>query len=221
MNAEHVLKYAMAIKEGLPESEKELVEKYVNEGFDHIPLASLILAAKKEIMETNARQNGRKEVLAFARFILKQAERSNYPQLRGAINDVDDHQYFCDGYMLLRLSEKLDLPPVPDNQPKVNASGMTNWDMSKYTPIEKIPTAGELKAYIAECKVTGKNQTPYGITWGIENGPRVNAEWLMKALRAFPNAKLYQRAYCGGGTIYVFDHEKDEGCMILGIRRVQ
>lgn len=221
MNAEKVLSYAIKIKESLPEEEKKIVDAYLRMESADNPLAALILDARKEVVETKAKRNGRSDMLTLAKTIIKNAgtrEALNGAFYQTRYNPSDTHQYFCDGYMLLRLQDRLDLPEIDKNVTPINVSNLTALQERGLVELPGLPTVGELKAFVSEVRASGKiskRECPY---YAIENGPHINAEWLMKAIKAFPNGKAYTYGVGSrkNSILVIKDEERDESITILG-----
>lgn len=226
MKAEKVLKYALEIKSRMSKEDQRWIDIVANDAIDSTAksVAMLIIEAKKELLSEEAKSKGRVGVLSLANLIMRNGK--NNEMFNGAFyqdmyNRSDNHQYFSDGWMLLRLSKKLETKEVSNRLP-LNIQSISKWNTKTMRKIENVPTINELKEYIVSCKAEGKRECDRVVQYDFgQDLPKVNAEWLLKGLQAFPNGKLYSEDGIShkGIKLYIMDEEKDEGLLILGRRK--
>lgn len=228
MLAERILKQAMIIKSQLSEEQNKVCDMFLKESItkhDGFPLesalASLILEAKEEIAKNSAKQDGRRALYSLAKDIVKTAKR-NYPRLTGSFtqeryNKSDDHQYFMDGYRLLRVKNHFDIEPIDEKQGEVpNVQDITGWNVQRMETLADVPSVADLKTYIQDKKAKGETR---GGSVAYDFGEKycyINAEWLLSAIKAFPNGKVYSQK---SSVFVVYDEKADEGIVIVGMRR--
>lgn len=228
MLADNVLKKAMIIKSQLSEDQNKVCDMFLKESInkhDGFPLesalASLILDAKEEIAKNSAKQDGKKALYSLAKDIVKTA-KSNYPRFAGSFtqekyNPNDDHQYFMDGYRLLRVKNHFDVAPIDEKQGEVpNVQNITGWNVHRMDTLADVPSVADLKAYIQDKKAKGETKGGSVVYDFGEKYCYINAEWLLGAIKAFPNGKLYAQK---SSVFVVYDEQADEGMVIVGMRR--
>lgn len=214
MNAEKVLKQVIEIKSTFPKDERDFIDSQVKTGetCGIAPLgtiASLILECKKEIAETEAKKNGDKSLFSFANWILKRAMRHGNFSLHGAF-EKDGYWFVCDGYMCLKTLKDLGLMRLPPEVPQTSLR--LSW-APQGEPIPR-PSVADLKEYIEQEKKTQEHKQAGEIYYDLENGPRMNAPWLLEIIKGLPNAKLYLKE---NRNLLVIDEEKGAAVYAFGM----
>lgn len=185
-----------ALAQMLPTDERiafDYARKHPGEKF---PLDSLgiSLARFLDTVEHESKKQTAKNGGQLARFramerIIKRAKQDHRPALWGAWT-VDGSQYVCDSFRLVRLSDPLDLPTIPDNVEPIDAARILEPSAKNEGARLELPDPAALRAYIKTEKARHKGQRnapPPSWDFG-DDLPRVNAQYLLDMLEIFPES---------------------------------
>ena len=138
-----------------------------------------------EIRAENNRFSGSANIAAAAASIIKGGKASGNLALSGSWT-VDGKQYVCDGYRMMEILQPIELEPLPDDVKPVDVKKIFTGpeDDSEVFPL---PTYGELKSMLQKARAAwrlenGRRKARF--LFQIENGPALNADYLLDALRA-------------------------------------
>lgn len=198
MNAEKVYASAIAALRGIineisdpKQNAQKLYDSVLNEpeAWKAKPfiyeLGKLARDAKEEIVS----KGGKKDELAACKAIVKSAQGGPRDNLKGAWTDKEGWQVVCDGYRAVRMEEHLDALPA------VQGADIDRvFDAARENSVEmKLPTIGEVKAFIASEKAAGKKEFRYDFG---ENKPAVDAKYLLDMLKlgCYDTARISRRS---------------------------
>lgn len=135
-------------------------------------LGKLAREAKEEIVS----KGGKKDALAACKAIIKTAKGMPREALHGAWIDKEGWQVVCDGFRAVRMKDHIDALPSSQG---VDMDRL--WDTCRDNSVEmKLPTIGEVKAFMASEKAAGKKDFFYDFG---EGKPAVDAKYLLDMLK--------------------------------------
>ncbi len=187
MNAEKVYAAATKALRGItaelskkPEDAKKLYDEVMNNPEEWAwgspflyELGKLAREAKEEIVG----KSGKKDALAACKAILKVAKGLPRECLHGAWTDKEGWQVVCDSFRAVRMKEHIDVLPSAQGTDVIDRL----WDNVRENSVEmKLPTIGEVKAFIASEKAAGKKDFFYDFG---EDKPAVDAKYLLDLLK--------------------------------------
>lgn len=176
---------------------KRLLDIQIGNGsyMDFSKFLNLISDLEADIREENNKARGCGNLNKLAKAIFKSAPpASKMMQYAKIDNGV---QFILDGYRIVGFYEPLDLPDYDACKDKDNLPPewfkishileATEYDDEK--PLQ-MPTVAELKAEIKIAKSKSKSKG-LRFMWKFENGPAVNAQFLLDFMEGFPDMKIY------------------------------
>ena len=138
-----------------------------------------------EIRQENNRLSGSSNIAAAAASILKSGKASGNRALSGSWT-VDGKQYVCDGHRIMEILQPIELEPLPDDVKPFDVKKIFT-DLGKNPEAFQLPTYGELKSMLQKARAAWRlenGRRKVRFLFQIENGPALNAEYLLDALRA-------------------------------------
>lgn len=141
-----------------------------------LPALSILGRLAREAKEEIVSKGGKKDELAACKAIVKSAQGQYREDLHGTWIDKEGWQCMCDCFRAVRLKEHLDALPESKgiDLERIMSSAREN-------SVElKLPTIGEVKAFIASEKAAGKKEFRYDFG---EGKPAVNAKYLLDMLK--------------------------------------
>ena len=188
MTNEAILNRLMVMKKRLSVDEQLAIDIAINKNVKLVDmedvasvLANLILDVKADMEMDYAKKNGVGEKLKCAKRILKRAK--GRPVLTYAYTEESGIQNICDGFCLVRLTEPLTLPELPQKETYLDPKKIMPKQINPITL--NLPSLSELKSYY-KLKKAEKAKVVY-YDFG-ENLPRVDAEMLIDVMTLVPNA---------------------------------
>lgn len=177
----------------------------------------LIEDLKADIRTDNNKARGCGNLAKLAKAIFKSApENQKMMQYSHIENDI---QFILDGYRIAGFYEHIDLPDyekdAPDTLPPEWFKVSKIIDGVEYDdecPIT-LPTIAELKTAIKIERTKSKSRG-LRYMWKFENGPAVNAQYLLDFMEAFPDAKIYASANKPMFNPLYIDAEKGMGILL-------
>ena len=154
---------------------------------------------KAELRREINRRNGAVNVAAAANAIIKKGKATGIPAFAGAWI-ANGRQYVCDLHRVMEIRSPIELEPLPENIKPVKVEKMFN-DYENFTEEFKLPTLRELKQEIQLVKAAENLIFGYSKTkayYKLKNGPALNAEYLLDALRATGADFLFTRTGANG-----------------------
>lgn len=175
---------------------ERLVNIQIGEGsyFDMGLYRELIHDIEQDIREENNKTRGLGNLNKLAKAIFKSAS-TNRSEMMQYANTVNGVQYVLDGYRIAGFYNALDLPEwsdTKDPRPFYDiAKILDNVEYDDEAPLE-LPTVSELKTEIKLAKA--KNPKKHCFIWKFENGPAVNAQFLLDFMQAYTDMRIYASA---------------------------
>ena len=175
---------------------KRLLDIQIGDGstMDYSKFRQLIEDLEADIRTDNNKASGNGNLAKLAKAIFKTAPK--FQKLMQYSHIEDGIQFILDGYRIAGFYEHIDIPDFDackehDNLPPkwFDVSKIINSiEYDDERPLQ-LPTIGQLKADIKIAKA-GK---PRGVSvmWRFENGPCVNAQFLLEFMEAYPDIKIY------------------------------
>jgi hypothetical protein len=133
--------------------------------------------------------------------------------INGAWLDDDGRQCLCDGYRAIRLNTPIEGLKEPDNPNRFDLGKVMATPFP--TNLLKLPTSGELKAFIADPCSPRKSDGTVLFDFG-DGMPAVNAKFLKDMIDIFPDAIA---TYDGSPTHSIFFHSEKGDGLLLPIRK--
>ena len=205
----------LAYVNSMEEDEKKMVMRYVETEAKNCPfsvghLIDVLVTLKCEIRQDAAKSGGNGSLYKSAMNILKNSKKvlSGNTGFHGAFM-YEGVQYVLDGYRLLAIKNKIDLPETE----LASDIGKKNIDACRRNCTNEfpLPDAGELNAYIkqeiAKQKARGikPNERKVFYDAGAQY-PRFNAEYLLSMMQAMPGCtakygNVLSPVYFDGGDV--------------------
>lgn len=149
-------------------------------------LQALIDDLKAEIRKENNKRTGAANVEKAANNIIKYVKKNDPSRisLHGAWICKNGRQYVCDGMRALEINSPIQLENIPEKAQPLDIEKL--FVKPDHAERFELPTAAELKSMIAEAKADAKVKKIRSpkIVYACENGPVINAEFLMDAIIA-------------------------------------
>lgn len=160
-------------------------------------LEAMIADLKAEIRKENNRRAGAAANIEKAAYnVIKSAKKKDARQiLHGAWISKNGRQYVCDGFRAIEINNPIELEKIPEKTEPLDIEKM--FVMPDHLERFELPTAAELKSMIAETKADAKIKgikSPK-IVYACEDGPLINADFLMDAITA--TGARYLESYKG------------------------
>lgn len=194
MTTEKTLERAAEILRSFSEDDQKTAERVLNDpvrwtySAPPVLLAELIKDLRAELAKETATKSGKRNTYAAALRILKRGSKTVRAALGYAYTTPDGMQIICDSYSLVKLSEPLPLPVLPENLEPINYSRI----IPETIPAENIdlPDLAKLRAYIKQCKAEKKLDNSKRVIFDFGDGlPTVDAELLADIMAFTPDAK--------------------------------
>ena len=166
---------------------------------NHDALCQAIDDLKAELRSANNRRNGTVDIAAAANAIIKKGKATGIDALSGAWT-MNGRQYVCDLHRIMEIQNSVDLEPIPETATPIKAAGMFN-DYELFTEEFKLPTYRELQQEIQMAKAADRFVFGYMKTkayYKLKDGPALNAEYLLDALRATGAGSMFTRTGADG-----------------------
>lgn len=184
-------------------------------------LGELRDALEDQVRTETAASGGALNALKTVKAMLAASKKSGRTALGYAWTDGEGRQCVCDGFRAYRLRELLPLEPRPENA----GEGI---DLDKIFPdtanglyaVAPLPSASDLKAYIAVARAKQgpckRGQRPDIIFRISDDGPAVNAEYLLDLIAVFPDAThiMYNATCTGALTPLVVRTERGDAVLL-------
>ena len=147
-------------------------------------LSDVIADLEKEIRKETNKKTGTTNIQKAAESIIKSAKRNQKSKILLHGSWIKDgKQYVCDQYRALQIIEPIDLEKIPDKGDPYKCENFFV-EPGFYSERFDLPTAAELKNMIAAAKAAGKISGKKNIVYCCENGPAINAQYLLDAITA-------------------------------------
>ena len=145
----------------------------------------------------------------------KAAMASNNRALNGVF-EYSGKYCICDGYRMLRLNNDIDsLPHLDTNNTRpINVDQIMEPAIDNCrNEIAELPTAAEIKAYIARCNALyGKRAD--GISYEVAPGLFVNPHYLLDIIQALPDCRAYIDTLKGWKSSIYFVSDAGDGLLL-------
>ena len=170
-----------------------------------------IRAIKQDIKQSEAgkpRSSGKKSVV---NAMIKKATKDNLKETMKYTLVEDGRQYYCDGVIAFSFSEIDDTFPICPDKLKENylkVEKILTQVRERRTAELELPSYKLLEAYYKR----NKNRYDRTLFCFGENQPTVNAEYLLKVMKALPTAKFYMTESILT-PIYGIDEDGNETCL--------
>lgn len=149
-------------------------------------LQALIDDLQAEIRKENNKRSGAANVEKAANNIIKGVKKNDPSRisLHGAWIGKNGRQYVCDGFRALEIHNPIELEKIPEKAQQLDIEKL--FARPDHAERFELPTAAELKSMIAEAKADAKIKCikKYTVVYACENGPVINADYLMDAIIA-------------------------------------
>ena len=185
---------------------------------DYSKYMQLIADLEAAVRVDNNKARGLGKLDKLAKAIFKSAPpHSELMQYSKVVGDV---QYVLDGYRIAGFYEHLDLPDFDACKEKNNlpptwfnvAQLIKGVEYESDIPL-KLPTIAELKSEITIAKSKSKVRGAE-FMWKFENGPAVNAKFLLDFMEAYPDMKIYKSVNKPMVSPLYIDAEKGMGILL-------
>lgn len=231
MRTETIYKQANEIRNHLTDEQKAYIDKITSkaETYDkytpslETAVAMLLKTLQDEMRQESAKNSGKANIFKLAKDITTAGVKGGREPLGNAFTypeSGDNHQYFCDGYRLLRLEKHIEYPyyEAPN---KIHFEKV--WTEHLLTKAEQLelPETTALETWIKIQKARGENPAYYNFGKDL---PFVNASYLLGVLKAIKNPKAFASGKRYGWkdellSIIVENEDETEQCLILGERK--
>lgn len=178
-------------------------------------VGEVIRALKQDIKQSEAgkpRSSGKKSVV---NAMIKAQTKANIKETAKYTLVEDGRQYYCDGIIAFSFSEIDDTFPICPDKLKENylkVEKILTQVREKRTAELELPSYKLLEAYYKR----NKNRYDRTLFCFGENQPTVNAEYLLKVMKALPTAKFYMTESVLT-PIYAIDEDGNEA-IVMPIR---
>ena len=197
------------------EGTRRMVAKMLNDPAEYYAAASLEPALRiyAELRERVAKQSCGAALPAVKRIIRRNRNRAS---MRGVWKSTDGTAWCCcDGIMEARLKNISGVPVLEQSFPNLEAQ--IDDCAKKADKSLPLPSAAELKTYIAAEKAAGTKPDFIWYWWGSDT-PAVNAAYLLDMVTLFPDCK--EARYWAELSPLYFCGENGDG-ILLPVRRGQ
>ena len=176
-----------------------------------LPALSILGKLAREAKEEMVSKGGKKDVLAACKAIVKSAQGQCRDNLKGAFIDKEGYQCLCDGFRAVRLKDHLDALPTAEG---IDLERIFK-PCREYSVEMKLPTIGEVKAFIASEKAAGKKEFRYDFG---EGKPAVDAKYLLDLLKLGldETAKIHSRYQM---TYAIYMHGEGVEAILMPVRK--
>ena len=172
--------------------------------------AAVLIIEAREAMDTKT--GGDKTIIAALKRMIKNVPDHMIGSMGGIFETIDaagSTKYtLCDGHRILRLDQDVTSLPHVEKEKAFSSDSinkmMDDSRMNKTGEALNLPTAAELKAFVAEQKAKhgSKNNIPYCIDGYIY----VNPQYLLDFVQALPDCKAYKPANNKSPIYFIADN---------------
>ena len=181
-------------------------------------LINLCVSLQDDIRQKANKAAGKGNIEKGMQAVIKSASKANLSGMAGYFLS-NGLPTVCDGFRLIRSKvpfyigepvQGIDAQKIFDGSPREAGTEL------------ELPSLGELKSYVKLQKLENSSRSKSDRTKGItydfgENKPKLNAEYLLDMLTAFPDAKAYYNSQNIYSAVY-FNSETGEG-ILMPIRK--
>lgn len=146
-------------------------------------IKKMIADLEDEVRHDNNKKSGTVSIEKAAKSIIKSGKEKPQTALHGAFVAKNGRQYVCDGCRAMEIINPIELEKIPDHVMPLDVPKL--FEKTDFPECFPLPTAAELKSMIAGAKADAKlacKKNPL-IVYGIENGPAINAQYLLDAIQ--------------------------------------
>ena len=178
-------------------------------------LINLCLSLQDDIRQKANKAAGKGNIEKGMQAVIKSASKANISGMAGYFLS-NGLPTVCDGFRLIRSKVQFDIgEPVQG----IDAQKILDGNARDAGTELELPSLGELKSYIKLQKLENssrsKSDRAKGITYDFgEEKPKLNAEYLLDMLTAFPDARAYYDSQSTNLSPVYFNSETGEGIVL-------